>query len=117
MLQQTSGPWGPGTDTAVSDSSERRDRSSQYTIKGIDPESVDMMRTAARRDGMKIGAWVSARMKEAATRSLSDVVVERGAYALLGNESDSRLARIEQELAEIARAQRIIMARMLEVSK
>ncbi len=44
----------------------------QYTIKGIEKRSVDLMRTAAKRDGMKIGAWISMRMREAAEASLKD---------------------------------------------
>ena len=82
----------------------------QYTLKGVDPEAIELMRTAARHEGMKIGAWVSARLKEAANRSLQlgDISVE------IILPTDDRLQKIENELAEIARIQRTIMAAMLE---
>ena len=43
----------------------------QYTIKGIEGQTLDLMRTAARKDGMKVGAWVSMRLREAADRALN----------------------------------------------
>lgn len=50
----------------------------QYTIKGIEKRSVDLMRSAAKVEGMKIGAWVSKRLREAAEASLND---EEPSYA------------------------------------
>jgi hypothetical protein len=44
----------------------------QYTIKGIERRSIELMRDAARQEGMKIGAWVSRRLREAAEASLAD---------------------------------------------
>ncbi|MDP4575589.1 hypothetical protein Q9K02_10615 [Qipengyuania sp. G39] len=49
---------------------DRAEEKLQYTIKGIERRSVDLMRSAAKQDGMKIGAWVSRRMREAAQASL-----------------------------------------------
>jgi hypothetical protein len=43
----------------------------QYTLKGVEKRSLDLMRDAARADGMKIGAWVSRHMREAAEASLA----------------------------------------------
>lgn len=43
----------------------------QYTIKGIERKSVELMRDAAKQEGMKIGVWVSRRLREAAEDSLS----------------------------------------------
>lgn len=43
----------------------------QYTVKGIQRQTVEAMREAANREGMKIGSWVSVRLREAAERSLS----------------------------------------------
>ena len=43
----------------------------QYTLKGVEKRSLELMRDAARADGMKIGAWVSKRMREAAESSLA----------------------------------------------
>lgn len=47
----------------------------QYTLKGVEKRSLDLMRSAAQADGMKIGAWVSKRMREAAEASLASSVV------------------------------------------
>lgn len=108
------------------ESAERR----QYTIKGIEADTIDLMRGAARKDGMKIGAWISARMKEAAFRSLGTTKSEE--LCAVGRQSESialstsvsfadvlykldrRLQKIENEMNEITKVQRTIMAKMLQ---
>lgn len=64
----------------------------QYTIKGIERRSIELMRDAARGEGMKIGAWVSKRLKEAAVASLSeeDPAYSRNFFAgeLTGSKND-----------------------------
>jgi CO/xanthine dehydrogenase FAD-binding subunit len=80
----------------------------QYTIKGIDPEAVTLMRMAAHKEGMKIGVWVSARMKEAAQKSLSIQVGQCAVQPLSAEQVEDRLAQIEATLATIAEAQRRI---------
>lgn len=101
----------------------------QYTLKGIENETIELMRDAARKEGMKIGSWVSTRMKEAAERALAsdtgidaqdiripqddskdDVIQALAEYKL---EADLRLTRMERELHEIANGQRAIMANLL----
>lgn len=104
----------------------------QYTLKGVEAEVLDLMRNAARKEGMKIGSWVSLRMKEAAQRALEaetarnervrtdehqsvPLLVEKlyEAFALYRRESDERLARIESEILDINSSQRAIMVNLL----
>lgn len=71
----------------------------QYTIKGIERRSVDLMRHAAKRDGMKIGAWVSKRMREAAEASLSEGQPE---YIRAYQEAEAdRIQKADDSLATI----------------
>lgn len=122
-----------GSSSSVSDSSagsagsERR----QYTLKGIEADAIRLMRAAADKDGMKIGTWVSARIKEAAALSLTEEQVQ-GRRRLAGRShsserdrlsaplskdvcfSDDRLAALEAELKDIAAAQRAIMTFLLQ---
>ena len=123
--EQTPGA-GCGEHTGGTDYPERR----QYTIKGIENDAIELMRDAARKDGMKIGAWISCRMKEAAFKSLgatSDLrrsghsmvrgpasSLEAEVLAASLQEFDQRLRQIEAELHQITKSQRTIMARMLE---
>jgi hypothetical protein len=108
----------------------------QYTVKGIDVETVDLMRDAARFDGMKINAWISSRMRGAAEQSLNLCGVESGRSDVSTNEADTgrsfesllealadfrayqaaadeRLKKIENELHEITSSQRTILTKML----
>lgn len=65
------GTGGPDVDTfdpGGEPSPERR----QYTLKGVEAETIRLMRYAASKEGMKIGSWVSLRMREAAERALSE---------------------------------------------
>ena len=55
----------PNGNTATAD--DRR----QYTIKSLDTETIQLMKEAARKEGMKIGAWASMHLKAAAVRSLN----------------------------------------------
>lgn len=43
----------------------------QYTLKGVEADTIRLMRYAANKEGMKIGSWVSLRMREAAQRALA----------------------------------------------
>ena len=111
----------------------------QYTLKGVEAEAIDLMRSAASRDGMKIGAWVSMRMKEAAERSLLNDPVSDSAPTLrerarhsrrtavqhISNDSGaealipglvSRVIELETELREIAKTQRAILTRLITQS-
>jgi hypothetical protein len=39
----------------------------QWTVKGIDKETLELSRRAARKRGMKFGAWVDQTLRSAAT--------------------------------------------------
>ncbi len=96
----------------------------QYTIKGIENETLDLMRTAARKQGMRVGAWVSARLREAADRALhgedskwKNEMVELRDHIRRIEESQKeeaqRLRAIQDELSGMIRAQHCIMTRIL----
>jgi hypothetical protein len=93
----------------------------QYTLKGIEQETVTLMRDAAQQEGMKIGAWVSTRMKEAAMRALGSPEVDAGRNHALASthqsssETEERLRRIEEEIFEITKAQRAILTNLVEM--
>ncbi len=96
----------------------------QYTIKGIENETVDRMRTAARKQGMRVGAWVSTRLREAADRALqgeestskTEMVELRDHIRRIEEsqkEESQRLRAIQDELSGMIRAQHTIMTRIL----
>lgn len=95
----------------------------QYTVKGIDRRTVEMVREAARHDGMKINSWVSFRLQEAAERSFKNLGDSSSAGSLVDHiaalmlaqqqQSEERLRRIEAELLEITSGQRTIMSRVI----
>ncbi|MCW2351203.1 hypothetical protein [Sphingobium sp. B12D2B] len=128
-----------GSDIGVFDSGndgtpERR----QYTLKGVETDTIRLMRYAASREGMKIGSWVSLRMREAAEKALAKDNSDNNAEvnlprANIDNEShyqrngsvsldafeaiqsaqmalDARLTRIEDELRDLASGQRTILS-------
>jgi hypothetical protein len=97
----------------------------QYTIKGIEERTVELMRSAARKDGMKVGAWVSSRLQEAADRALqgennnAEIVDLREHIRRIEGaqcEERERLESIQSELAAIVRSQNSIMAHLLNKS-
>jgi hypothetical protein len=127
-----------GADVGTHDSGdegvpERR----QYTLKGVEADVIRLMRNAASKEGMKIGSWVSLRMREAAEKALAErrsgpetdqgpgrsqaVDVElddnvRGALELvLSREQaiEQRFVAIERELHEITSSQRSILSVLL----
>lgn len=100
----------------------------QYTLKGVESEAIDLMRLAANSQGVKIGHWVSERLKEAALRTLNNDSRQREVLARLsgsdpvlsveklGNISEDldgglaeRVSRIERDVQELLRSQRDIM--------
>lgn len=124
-----------GGGSEYADASERASQPSdrrQYTLKGVEAETLELMRDAARKEGMKIGSWVSVRMREAAQRALEaetarnelvradehesvPLLVEKlyEAFASYKQNSEERLARMERELHEITSGQRAIMTSLL----
>ena len=97
----------------------------QYTVKGIQRQTVEAMREAANREGMKIGSWVSVRLREAAERSLSssedfgavnlaelhDAIHEMKAlvsqYTLVSEE-------IQREISDLGKFQKTMMTLLIE---
>ena len=126
----------PGADA---DPSNDRPARRQYTLKGVEEDTIKLMRHAANKEGMKIGSWVSIRMKEAAERALysesenliygkalaSDagsiidskdaeglgrVIISLKSYI---EDSDSRISRMEREIHELTSVQRSILSTLL----
>jgi hypothetical protein len=57
----------PPSFEAVPKGVERLESSRQWTLKGLAPETVEVSRDAAKRSGMKLNAWVSRALEQAAT--------------------------------------------------
>jgi hypothetical protein len=96
----------------------------QYTIKGIETETVELMRSAAKKQGMKVGAWVSTRLRDAARKALADESETSGEelaqlrdYILRiennQQEERTRLREIQDELNGMLRTQNAIMSRII----
>lgn len=135
MLEAGHGESSGQVDTCSSD--PERGTRRQYTVKGIENETVALMRDAAKKEGMKIGSWISARMKEAAEKALAEMPKEASdrkiqalhnrpvpdtkamieeIFLLLNSyrdTSENRLSSIERELHEITSAQRTIMSQII----
>jgi hypothetical protein len=114
-------------DRITADGYEVMEPRQQYTIKGIETETLDLMRTAARKQGMKVGAWVSARLREAANKALagqadaaSDELVELREHIrrIEENQLQEResLRLIQEELSGMLRAQNSIMSKILSAN-
>lgn len=113
----------------------------QYTLKGVEADTIRLMRYAASKEGMKIGSWVSLRMREAAQRALADNAVSQ---SLIQEEkpkkptdlqmsgdlaeafqyftatweaqlaaSNERFMKLEKELHDLTSGQRTIMSALL----
>jgi hypothetical protein len=131
-----------GSNVSAFDPSEERPSKRQYTLKGIEVETIQLMRDAASKEGMKIGSWVSLRMKEAAERALSSegsqgprllrtsriesksssyaqpeivTLVEHVLAALDQHReiTSQRFIKLESELHEITSGQRTILSALL----
>jgi hypothetical protein len=105
----------------------------QYTLKGVEADTIRLMRDAAGKEGMKIGSWVSLRMKEAAEKALNVRALNSQKNEPLAapeytsevahqicilinaqrEEADARFLKVERELHEIAVVQRTILTRLL----
>jgi hypothetical protein len=94
-----------------------------YTIKSIDTVTIDMMREAAQREGMKISAWVSNRLREAAVRSLdgdidsainiSSMGDTMNEILLMQRREELKWDAIEERMSEISKAQMAIMTKFI----
>ena len=97
----------------------------QYTLKGVEPETIELMRLAAHSQGAKIGHWVSARLKEAALQTLerdnrqqevlrnlaglSSAFDEPEVTKTSEAELQRRIARLEEDIREVLKGQRDLM--------
>lgn len=106
--------------------SRTADERLQYTIKGIERRSVELMRSAAKQDGMKIGVWVSRRMREAAEASLdgrapSYASQEEPADAHVGEPASKEvldaLRTLQREIEAIRENQKLLIAGLISGNK
>ena len=126
-----------GSDIGTFDSGDDRSpERRQYTLKGVEADTIRLMRYAASKEGMKIGSWVSVRMREAAERALSkdpqdrETTYERQAVGAAPVSEDAlsslvdfikaqqqaterRFAVLEKELHEITSGQRTILSALI----
>lgn len=86
----------------------------QYTLKGVESETVELMRSAAKHEGMKIGSWVSARLKEAANNALSEEcdTVAHNASIQPQAESELKLFQVIESLQRSNSEQRNMILEM-----
>lgn len=101
------------------------DITKSWTIRKIDAETIEKTKRAAGKSGMKIGAWVDSRLREAANSTLSanqnnglseelNQIVE----ALDSNQSHSileRLTKIESDFVQIIKGQHSILLTLQEI--
>ncbi|WP_213982487.1 hypothetical protein [Sphingomonas sp. dw_22] len=124
-----------GSDCISSEPNNDRPSRRQYTLKGVEADTIRLMRDAANKEGMKIGSWVSLRMKEAAEKALSErdtainpnpsaPIINQGAEPELihhicllitsqREEAEARFLKLERELHEITSSQRTILSNLL----
>jgi hypothetical protein len=117
---------GHGVENRATEVHESADTKRQYTLKGVEIETIDLMRSAAKKEGMKVGAWVSARLREAARKALGE---DKGAdefaeirdqirkveenQILEREDLRENLRAIQDELRGVLRTQNSIMSKIL----
>jgi KaiC/GvpD/RAD55 family RecA-like ATPase len=79
-------------------SSARRDTRPQWTIKGVSPETRAAVTKAARRDGMKVGAWIDEKLRAAATETLQN----SRDVAVRDDELRDQVARLADRVEQLA---------------
>lgn len=112
------------------ENTERR----QYTLKGVENEAVELMRLAADAQGMKIGHWVSDRIKEAAKKALVENGKQRELLESVAGSNESsalrtltmsddpmssseieeRVRRLELEMQDLLKQQRDLLSLMVQ---
>jgi hypothetical protein len=124
VLMLDAGNCAPGCD--ATEGPEQPPLRRQYTLKGVEAEAIDLMRSAAHREGMKINAWVSYRLREAAERTLAkddspSSKTIMSASELPGTPGDvdtawlvARIHDLEREVQEMNKTQRLLMVKLLE---
>ncbi len=96
-----------------------------WTVRKIDAETIEKTKAAAQKSGMKIGAWVDAELKRAATRSLNSLkpaglsdefygIAER--IDLVANETNAeKLRKLENDMSQLFKGQHNIMILLQEI--
>lgn len=108
-FQKRRAPDGPGSRNGAADRQ-------QYTLKGVEVEAVELMRLAAETKGMKIGHWVSDRLKEAAKTALHNSGREQEVLrSLVGNDDNCRLRTFALEEGSMSRPELEERVRRLEL--
>jgi hypothetical protein len=95
-------PKGATCVTSPATLAERQSTSRQWTLKGLAPETVNVSREAARRSGMKLNAWVSRALEQAAmgTDGNSPVDSHEDPFTYPPNSGDT-LQYIKEELVRL----------------
>ncbi|MEA3388587.1 hypothetical protein [Sphingobium sp. CCH11-B1] len=106
----------------------------QYTLKGIESDTINLMRAAAGQEGMKINSWVSMRLREAAMRALDEISTEKSKSNSDNSDSSSTISdllfemskqrrefedhvrRLEREIHELNSGQRVILTSILKLT-
>jgi len=95
-----------------------------WTIRKIDTETIEKTKAAAGKSGMKIGAWVDAKLSEAADASLQNNTklskeIDQIAEDLDSNSSttNSKVAKLEQDIAQLIKGQHNIFLALEEIRK
>jgi hypothetical protein len=96
----------------------------QWTIKNIEEEVVDKARDAAKKNGMKISSWVSARLRQAAETDLAEpklggddnkLVLElKQMVQSIADFQSTRITQIENDLNSVLKAQHSMLAAFLD---
>lgn len=95
-----------------------------WTIRKIDVETIEKTKLAAGKSGMKIGAWVDAKLSAAATTSLEETYsplreelrnvskeIDRG----LSSSAEERIKSIEENLAQLIKGQHSIFLALRDI--
>jgi len=78
---------------------DRSESTRQWTLKGLAPETVEVSRGAAKRSGMKLNAWVSRALEQAATGNVS--LPDDGRKTDTDVEGVATLQRISEEILRL----------------
>lgn len=73
----------------------------QWTIKGLNNETVDVSREAARRSGMKLNAWISQALESAAHQSPSSEILINESNRDLHAENENDVQNLKRELDQL----------------
>jgi len=95
-----------------------------WTIRKIDSSTIEKTKLAAGKSGMKIGAWVDAKLSEAATSSLESAYsplrkelrnvsneIDKG----LSSSAEERIKSIEENLAQLIKGQHSIFLALRDI--